>query len=235
MERQKVGPIINFRGLTYAPVNEQGVVFLFGKVNDDLGIKIESVQVGFPDAIGIDYRHRTDEGVRKRIEFEFHSSNYDHPLDGCDIIVCWDHDWKECPESIEVIALKNEIGKLGAVHSVLPMAVEKFIELRKPNKDIEEVFRRLVEEIERMSSEMKRKFKKTTVSYIMRRPVVSLELRKTRVMLHLTLPKKPREKNVKYARTVYGNKSHGHLMVRNLAQVEPAIEICRRALQDALT
>lgn len=138
------------------------------------------------------------------------------------------------PETIEVIALKNEIGKLGALHPTLSMDVERFIESRKPNKDIEEVFRRMVEEIERMSNKMKCKIKKTAIAYRMRRPIASLELQKTRVMLHLTLPKKPREKNVKYVRQVYGNKLHGHLMVRNLSQVETAIEICRRAFKDVI-
>jgi len=35
-DRSIVGDIINFRGLVYAPLNENGVVFLFGKVAEDL-------------------------------------------------------------------------------------------------------------------------------------------------------------------------------------------------------
>lgn len=31
-ERSVVGDLINFRGLVYSPVNEQGVVYLFSKV-----------------------------------------------------------------------------------------------------------------------------------------------------------------------------------------------------------
>lgn len=220
--------------MTYAPVNEQGVVFLFSKINDDLGIKIESIQDAFPDAIGVDYRRKKDVGIRKRIEFEFHSSNYDHPLDGCDIIVCWNHDWKDCPDTIEVIALKNELGRLGSVRSVLPTGIEKLIQSRKPHADIQEVFCRLIEEIERMSSKMTRKIKKTTVLYGILRPFVSVELLKTQVRLHLTLPKKPREKAVQYVRTVHGNKSHAHMKVTNLAQVEPAIEVIRKAYEDSL-
>src|ERR1022692_4881918 len=34
--RNVVGKLINFRGLVYAPVNENGVIFLFGKVAADL-------------------------------------------------------------------------------------------------------------------------------------------------------------------------------------------------------
>jgi hypothetical protein len=28
------------------------------------------------------------------------------------MIVCWEHDWKECPKHIEIIELKDEIKKL---------------------------------------------------------------------------------------------------------------------------
>ena len=33
-----------------------------------------------------------------------------HDPNGCDIIVCWEHNWPECP--LEVIELKKEIAKL---------------------------------------------------------------------------------------------------------------------------
>ena len=231
---QKVGAIINFRGLTYAPVNEQGVVFLFSKMNDDLGIKIESIQEAFPDAIGIDYRSGRDIGLRKKIEFEFLSSNYDHPPSGCDIIVCWTHDWKDCPSTIEVIELKSELSKLGSVHLKLSRDIEDFIESRKPKKDIEEVFRKLIQEIERLSSRLEKKIKKTTVFYKTLHPFVSVELRKARVTLHLTLSARPKDKRVIYARQVYGNKFHCHMFVRNLSEAESAMEYCERAYEDSL-
>jgi hypothetical protein len=34
-----------------------------------------------------------------------------HDPNGCDIIVCWEHNWPECP--LEVIELKKEIAKRG--------------------------------------------------------------------------------------------------------------------------
>jgi len=204
-------------------------------MNDDLGIKIESIQDAFPDAIGIDYRHEREIGIRKRIEFEFRSSNYDHPVEGCDIIVCWEHDWRDCPETIEVIELKRELEKLTLTQPTFSMEVEKFIQSRSPSRDIEEVFRRLVQEIERMSSGITRKIKKATVAYKTRRPFVSVELRKSFVRLHLTLPKTPRERNVKYVRKIYGNKLHGHLIVRNLNEAETALEICNRAHNDTFS
>jgi hypothetical protein len=46
-----------------------------------------------------------------RIEFEYQSRNFMkhmHDVKGCDVIVCWEHNWPECP--IEVIELKSLVG-----------------------------------------------------------------------------------------------------------------------------
>lgn len=106
-----VGEPINFRGIIYAPVNEQGVVFLFSKVHDDLGIKIEGIQQAYPDARG---RRFNGKGwVEERIEFEFRASEFQvhgHDVEKCDIIVCWVNDWQDCP--IEVIELKSVVKEL---------------------------------------------------------------------------------------------------------------------------
>ena len=45
--RSVVGSLINFRGLVYSPVNEQGVVFLFGRILEDLNPK-HARAVAFP-------------------------------------------------------------------------------------------------------------------------------------------------------------------------------------------
>ncbi len=45
---------------------------------------------------------------RVRIEFEYESRNFykhRHSHKGCDVIVCWRHNWKECPRDLEVIEL----------------------------------------------------------------------------------------------------------------------------------
>ena len=49
-DRSVVGDLINFRGLVYAPLNENGVVFLFGKVAEDLNMYIEEIKPGFPQS-----------------------------------------------------------------------------------------------------------------------------------------------------------------------------------------
>ena len=48
-EHSVVGDLINFRGLVYSPMNENGVIFLFGKVMEDLNMYIEEIKPGFPD------------------------------------------------------------------------------------------------------------------------------------------------------------------------------------------
>lgn len=110
-KRSIVGDPINFEGLIYGPLNENGVIFLFSKIHDRLGIKIEAIQATYPDAKA---RRKTDKGWEDIwIEFEFKSSQFKthkHDPKDCDIIVCWEHDWKECP--IEVIELKSVIRKL---------------------------------------------------------------------------------------------------------------------------
>ena len=107
-QKSVVGDLINFRGMVYAPINENGVVFLFGKVMEDLHMYVEEIKPGFPDCIA---RRFTGKGwERIRIEFEFRSSNFKlhkHDPKDCDIVVCWEHDWKDCP--LEVIELHTEI------------------------------------------------------------------------------------------------------------------------------
>lgn len=124
-EKSIVGDLINFRGLVYNPLNENGVIFLFGKVMEDLNMYIEEIKPGFPDCIG---RRFTGRGWEKvYIEFEFKSSNFKdhgHNPRKCDIIVCWEHDWLECP--LEVIELKDVIKALPNKH------------IRRPTEEVEE-------------------------------------------------------------------------------------------------
>ena len=112
---QSTAIILIFRGLRHEPVNENGVIFLFGIVARELGYSVEAVQQGFPDCeakriIGV------GKWQRARIEFEYESRNFrdhGHPVDGCDVIVCWRHNWPECPERIEVLELSEIIKRLG--------------------------------------------------------------------------------------------------------------------------
>lgn len=114
--RPTYGNPIDFRGLRHEPVNEQGVVFLFGMVARELGYYVEAVQTGFPDCEA-KRQVGPNNWQRVRIEFEFVSRNYrdhGHDLAGCDVLVCWRHNWPECPPTIEVLELSSVITSLSA-------------------------------------------------------------------------------------------------------------------------
>jgi len=111
---RQYGEALNFRGLLHAPVNEQGVLFLFATLAVDLGFLIEGLTVEFPDC---EAKRRAGKAwERVRIEFEYQSRNFRnhrHDPKGCDLIVCWEHNWDDCP--IEVLALKPLVeGRLEA-------------------------------------------------------------------------------------------------------------------------
>jgi hypothetical protein len=108
------GDKLDFKSLSCAPVNEQGVVYLFGVLHEYFDFKIEAIQTGFPDCIA---RRLVSKGrwEELRIEFEFESKSFythGHDLEGADIIICWEHNWKDCPENIEVIELLTIIKDL---------------------------------------------------------------------------------------------------------------------------
>jgi hypothetical protein len=113
-ERVTYGAPLDFPTLRHEPVNEQGVVLLFGMLAKHLGYVIESAQAGFPDCeakrqIG------PKRWQRVNIEFEFESRNFrdhGHPFTGCDVIVCWQHNWPACPAHIEVLELSGFIKSL---------------------------------------------------------------------------------------------------------------------------
>ena len=112
--RPTYGDPIDFRGLRHEPVNESGVVFLFGIVARELGYYVEVVQAGYPDC---EAKRQIAPGKwqRVKIEFEYESRNFrdhGHPPERCDIIVCWRHNWPECPAQLEVVELKNIIQQL---------------------------------------------------------------------------------------------------------------------------
>jgi len=95
-------------------VNEQGVVLLFGMLAKDLGYRIESVQTGCPDCEAL-RQIAPGRWQRVRIEFEYESKSFyqhGHPLNGCDVIVCWRHNWDKCPRHMEIVELSSVIKSL---------------------------------------------------------------------------------------------------------------------------
>lgn len=110
-DRATYGNPMHLPGFRHEPVNEQGVVLLFGMLAKDLGYMIEAIQRGFPDCeakrqIG------PERWQRVNIEFEFESKNFHqhgHLATGCDIIVCWRHNWPDCPKHLEILELSRVI------------------------------------------------------------------------------------------------------------------------------
>jgi len=76
---------------------------------ENLGFIVESVQSGFPDC---EAKRQLSDGTfdRVSIEFEYKSKTFlthKHDVNICDIIVCWEHNWSECP--LEVIELSTVV------------------------------------------------------------------------------------------------------------------------------
>ena len=89
--------------------SEDMVIFYSGVIYKYLnlyGIVIKDEKKGELDAIAY-----LDPQAKKGItvEFELYSSNFvkhKHDPSKCDLIICWKHDWKECPNNIDVIELE---------------------------------------------------------------------------------------------------------------------------------
>jgi hypothetical protein len=99
--------------LMCAPINEMGVVLLFGGICRSLGFYVTRMQSEFPDCEAL-RRVERDRCQLAKIEFEYESRNFlfhGHPITGCNLIVCWSHNWLDCP--IEVLELKSLVGRLG--------------------------------------------------------------------------------------------------------------------------
>jgi hypothetical protein len=112
--RNLVGKLINFRGIVYGPVNENGVIFLFGKVAGDLNMYVETIRPGYPDCIAKRYIGK-GKWEEVRIEFEFRASDFTrhkHRPADCDAIVCWEDDWPEKPDHIEIFEMKTLVEQL---------------------------------------------------------------------------------------------------------------------------
>jgi hypothetical protein len=84
------------------------VVCLFGIVLNDIDefpqpAVIERLQTAFPDCL-------VRAGNRRlRVEFELYGSNFNHPCDECDVLVCWRDDRHDWPEKLLVVELADVV------------------------------------------------------------------------------------------------------------------------------
>jgi hypothetical protein len=108
-DRPLLGAPMSVPGLAHEPLNEMGVILLFGLVARELGFIVESVRAAFPDC---EAKMEVEPGKwqRMRIEFEYESlgfRDHKHDPEKCDLIVCWRHNWKACPANLQVLELSR--------------------------------------------------------------------------------------------------------------------------------
>jgi hypothetical protein len=108
-DRPLLGAPTGLPAFPYEPVNEMGVMVLFSMLAQQLGFVIESVQGGFPDCQA---KIEVEPGRWQhfRVEFEYESlqfKKHGHDPTQCDLIVCWRHNWKNCPPNLQVLELSK--------------------------------------------------------------------------------------------------------------------------------
>ena len=90
-------------------IDEKAVIFLFGRIFRFLNF--DDVTVGHEKAGDLDAWAWNEREQRDTIiEFEATSRNFKvhkHDPNKCNLIVCWEHNWKECPNNIDVLELKQ--------------------------------------------------------------------------------------------------------------------------------
>ncbi|MGZ7103301.1 MAG: homing endonuclease associated repeat-containing protein [Candidatus Angelobacter sp.] len=116
-DRPIYGPPLPLPELMHEPVSEGGVIYAFGIMARRLGFAVRGIQSAFPDC---DAMRETAKGQWQpvRIEFELESRNFlkhKHDPKGCDVIVCWVHNWPECPAHIEVVELSKVMREMYSV------------------------------------------------------------------------------------------------------------------------
>ena len=116
--------VLKCGNMRYAPENELGVVFLFASLAKKWRLQIDSIQSGFPDCLA--YQKVQGKEKRVRIEFEFQAKNFKihrHDPKGCDWLVCWENNWPDAPEGLEIVELRREFG-LGFNVWIVPVSSE---------------------------------------------------------------------------------------------------------------
>ena len=106
-DRAVYGRLLRPSPLVCAPVNEAGVIFLFGAMAEQMGFQMLRIQAEYPDGEAL--RTMAENRMQRvKIEFEYESRNFlrhNHDAALCDLIVCWEDNWPESP--LEVIELKK--------------------------------------------------------------------------------------------------------------------------------
>lgn len=88
--------------MSFEPQNEMGVIILFASMMQAAGWKIIEIGAAFPDA------SLSKNGETWKTEFEYRASNFlthRHDVRECDLVICWENDYPDCP--LPVLELKD--------------------------------------------------------------------------------------------------------------------------------
>ena len=231
-ERKIVGSPLNFRGLVYAPINEQGVVYLFGLIANDLNIRVESIQQGYPDCTAVRFAGK-GKWERINIEFEFKSSGFDHDPDKCDVLVCWEDDLpegkRESIKGLQIYELKTLINT-PEVPNIQPKDPEEsgeeveydldyHFKRKNVNKDVQDLLAELDKKIRDIDESIWVKFAQTAITYYSpEKTFVYLTLRKNSLALDIYTG----QKNIEGVRNIKNHENWGSLHVHNKKELEIA-------------
>lgn len=233
-----VGSLINFRGMVYSPINEQGVVLLFGKILKDLNMYVEEVKTGYPDCVA---RRRTGKGwERLYIEFEYKSSGFKSHLDDfskgkkSDLVVCWVHDWKECP--VPVLELKEEIknlepepfGEEEAKRVESEYDLDHHIKRKRVAKEVKDAFIRLDDEILKLDEDVYHKYARTVVTYYCpEKTFVYIHFHKTELVLHIYINRK----NILNVKSIKYHENWGEIRIKTVKDIDKAMKAVRQSFE----
>jgi hypothetical protein len=105
MAKSIVGDLIGKSNIVYAPVNRAGVLALFARLLDEFDMLLEET-AGDGDYVIV--RRRVDSGwERVRVNISYKSSEFENDdFEEGDLLICWHHDWPDCPlKAFELKAL----------------------------------------------------------------------------------------------------------------------------------
>ena len=240
--RKIVGAPLNFRGLVYSPVNEQGVVYLFGLMANALNIRVESIQQGYPDCTAIRYVGK-GRWERIDIEFEYKSSNFDHDPDHCDVLVCWEDDLegdrRNLLKGLQIYELRSVINT-PEVPNILPRDPEKSADrkaiynleshFRRKNvsKRIQALYLKLDKEIRSVDGSIWLKYAQTAVTYYSPQKVfVFLRFGKNSLSVSMFTD----QKAIKGVQNIGGRENWGKLRLTDESQLPSAIAAVRESFE----
>ncbi len=241
MERSIVGTLINFRGLVYSPINEQGVVFLFGRILEDLNLYIEEIRIKYPDCVA---RRYTGKGwERIYIEFEYQSSNFiqhSHDPKECNVIVCWEDDLsidaKKNLAGIEIIELKTLIEEIDNKPIQEPdKSIEKseydiqhHFNRKNVNKNIQQIYHKLDTGIRDINEQIFRKFAKTAITYYSpEKNFVYLKFRKSLIVLDIYT----NQQKIKGVKLISDHENWGEIKIKNESDLETALSAIKKSYE----